>query len=486
MEPASVAVAGVGARPILLPPGHDPVGAIGRRGLRRRASRRPSTGATSPRAVARRALERAVERARGGPMSRERHDRRRTPADRRARQGRTARPASPPTAMSTGSCTHGSSSRPRRTRGSAASTAPRHSTFPASSPFSSRATSQWPDDRHRPDRRSRSHARRWSSPASRSRSSSPRRRPRPRTASRRCSSSTSRSRRSSTSRRPCSPAPRSPGSSRSRRTEAISSRSTRASTRSGGRGAGTALGQRARHEFTGSVRRCAGTASTRATPSSRGRSGHRGSTRRTWSRRSPRPGKSPDGTLVVSTSTQGSFVTQRELARAFGLPLERIRVVAEPLGGAFGGKFALVEPLAVGAALALARPVRLALSRGEDFQATNPASAQVSELADRCAHRRDAHRDRGADDRRSRLERRLGCRRDHLAPRRRAVHLGGARPPRLRRPDEPLHLRRLPRPGCADRRVRDRVAARRARSGARPRPDRAAAEETPSSRATWA
>jgi CO/xanthine dehydrogenase Mo-binding subunit len=73
-------------------------------------------------------------------------------------------------------------------------------------------------------------------------------------------------------------------------------------------------------------------------------------------------------------------VTQRELARAFGLPLERIRVVAEPLGGAFGGKFALVEPLAVGAALALARPVRLTLSRGEDFQATNPASAQVSEL----------------------------------------------------------------------------------------------------------
>ncbi len=88
----------------------------------------------------------------------------------------------------------------------------------------------------------------------------------------------------------------------------------------------------------------------------------------------------PGGTLVVSTSTQGSFVTQRELARAFGLPLERIRVVAEPLGGAFGGKFALVEPLAVGAALALGRPVRLTLSRGEDFQATNPASAQVSEL----------------------------------------------------------------------------------------------------------
>jgi CO/xanthine dehydrogenase Mo-binding subunit len=88
----------------------------------------------------------------------------------------------------------------------------------------------------------------------------------------------------------------------------------------------------------------------------------------------------PGDTLVVSTSTQGSFVTQRELARAFGLPLDRIRVVAEPLGGAFGGKFALVEPLAAGAALVLRRPVRVVLTRVEDFQATNPASAQVSEL----------------------------------------------------------------------------------------------------------
>jgi CO/xanthine dehydrogenase Mo-binding subunit len=88
----------------------------------------------------------------------------------------------------------------------------------------------------------------------------------------------------------------------------------------------------------------------------------------------------PNGTLVVSTSTQGSFVTRRELATAFDLPLDRIRIVAEPLGGAFGGKFALVEPLAAGATLVLRRPVRLVFTRQEDFQATNPASAQISEL----------------------------------------------------------------------------------------------------------
>jgi CO/xanthine dehydrogenase Mo-binding subunit len=88
----------------------------------------------------------------------------------------------------------------------------------------------------------------------------------------------------------------------------------------------------------------------------------------------------PNETLVVSTATQGSFVTQRELARAYGLALDQIRVVAEPLGGAFGGKFAIVEPLAAGAALVLRRPVRIVFTRAEDFQATNPASAQVTHL----------------------------------------------------------------------------------------------------------
>jgi CO/xanthine dehydrogenase Mo-binding subunit len=88
----------------------------------------------------------------------------------------------------------------------------------------------------------------------------------------------------------------------------------------------------------------------------------------------------PHGVLVVSTSTQGSFLTRRELAGLFGLPLGRVRVRAAPLGGAFGGKFALVEPLVAGAALVLRRPVRLALTRGEDFHATNPAPAEIIEL----------------------------------------------------------------------------------------------------------
>jgi CO/xanthine dehydrogenase Mo-binding subunit len=88
----------------------------------------------------------------------------------------------------------------------------------------------------------------------------------------------------------------------------------------------------------------------------------------------------PGGVLALSTSTQGAFLTRRELAELYGLDLDKVRVRAAPLGGAFGGKLAIVEPLVAGAALALRRPVRLTFTRSEDFQATNPAPAQILEL----------------------------------------------------------------------------------------------------------
>ena len=88
----------------------------------------------------------------------------------------------------------------------------------------------------------------------------------------------------------------------------------------------------------------------------------------------------PGGVLALSTSTQGSFLVRREIAGAYGLELDKVRVRAAPLGGAFGGKIAIVEPLVAGAALALQRPVRLTFTRSEDFQATNPAPAQIMEV----------------------------------------------------------------------------------------------------------
>ena len=88
----------------------------------------------------------------------------------------------------------------------------------------------------------------------------------------------------------------------------------------------------------------------------------------------------PDGTLAVTASTQGTFQTRDELAKIFGLPASRVRVIAAPLGGAFGGKQVVIEPLVAGAALRLRSPVRLVLNRREDFAATNPAQGMVIDL----------------------------------------------------------------------------------------------------------
>ena len=88
----------------------------------------------------------------------------------------------------------------------------------------------------------------------------------------------------------------------------------------------------------------------------------------------------PDGELVVTTSTQAPFATRDGVAELFGLPVERVRVRSAPIGGAFGGKMMIVEPLVVSAVLALRRPVRLAMTRSEDIGATNPAGAEVLEV----------------------------------------------------------------------------------------------------------
>jgi len=87
-----------------------------------------------------------------------------------------------------------------------------------------------------------------------------------------------------------------------------------------------------------------------------------------------------DGTLAVTTSTQGTFFARNELAWMFGLASSKVRVTAATLGGAFGSKQVVVEPLVAGAALRLRSPVRLVLNRREDFAATNPAQGMVVDL----------------------------------------------------------------------------------------------------------
>ena len=88
----------------------------------------------------------------------------------------------------------------------------------------------------------------------------------------------------------------------------------------------------------------------------------------------------PDGTLAVTASTQALFATRNNLAAIFGLPTAQVRVTGAPVGGAFGSKQTVIEPLVAAAALALRAPVRLVLTRREDFASTKPAQATVAEV----------------------------------------------------------------------------------------------------------
>jgi CO/xanthine dehydrogenase Mo-binding subunit len=79
------------------------------------------------------------------------------------------------------------------------------------------------------------------------------------------------------------------------------------------------------------------------------------------------------GRLTVHTSTQGAFHGRNKVATSLGMPIESVNIVQMPVGGGFGGKFVLIEPLVAAAAKTVNRPVLLAYTRTEDFLAGNPA-----------------------------------------------------------------------------------------------------------------
>lgn len=79
----------------------------------------------------------------------------------------------------------------------------------------------------------------------------------------------------------------------------------------------------------------------------------------------------PDGRLTLWSSTQTPHYVHRELARALDLPAHRIRVIATPNGGGFGGKSDPFnhEIVVAKAALVTGRPVKITLTREEVFYA---------------------------------------------------------------------------------------------------------------------
>ncbi len=72
--------------------------------------------------------------------------------------------------------------------------------------------------------------------------------------------------------------------------------------------------------------------------------------------------------LTVHISTQFTTGVRRELAKAFDLPLEKVRVVADGIGGGFGSKSTLGNygRLAVALSRQAGAPVRLTLTRPEE------------------------------------------------------------------------------------------------------------------------
>jgi len=78
------------------------------------------------------------------------------------------------------------------------------------------------------------------------------------------------------------------------------------------------------------------------------------------------------GVLNVRSSTQVPYLARRALSNIFGLPPDKVRVFCERVGGGFGAKQEMfVEDMLALAALKTGRPVKLELTREEQFIATS-------------------------------------------------------------------------------------------------------------------
>lgn len=88
----------------------------------------------------------------------------------------------------------------------------------------------------------------------------------------------------------------------------------------------------------------------------------------------------PDGGLTIWAPTQGPFVVRDDIVKLTGLPPHKVRVMPMPVGGGFGGKIELLEPLLSLIALRMRRPVRLALTRSQEFVVGHPAPGAHFEL----------------------------------------------------------------------------------------------------------
>jgi CO/xanthine dehydrogenase Mo-binding subunit len=81
--------------------------------------------------------------------------------------------------------------------------------------------------------------------------------------------------------------------------------------------------------------------------------------------------------LQVWPSTQGLYMVRTAVAAALKMPERMITVEPVAIGGGFGGKEGLIEPLVAAVASRLRKPVQLIYTRQEDLLAGNPAPQTV-------------------------------------------------------------------------------------------------------------
>ena len=80
-----------------------------------------------------------------------------------------------------------------------------------------------------------------------------------------------------------------------------------------------------------------------------------------------------DGSIIISSSTQGPTAVQKMVARVLGIPMHKVEIDTVRLGGGFGGKEDQATPWAVMVALAtqlLQKPVKMAMHRMDDMRMT--------------------------------------------------------------------------------------------------------------------
>ncbi len=90
---------------------------------------------------------------------------------------------------------------------------------------------------------------------------------------------------------------------------------------------------------------------------------------------------SPDGAVTVWSSDKVPFRVRSLMAEIIGLPITRVRVIPSFVGGDFGGKGMIFdEPLCYYLALKAGRPVKMVMTRQEEFLAASPRHASIIRL----------------------------------------------------------------------------------------------------------